>query len=52
MTGDLAGARMRFEKALSLYREAGAESAALAVLVMLADITWALGDLDAAVAAL
>jgi len=48
MTGDSAGARACFERAVTLYREAGAESAALAVLVMLADVTWALGDLDAA----
>ena len=52
MTGDLASARMYLEKALSGYRDARAESAALAILVMLADVTWALGDLDAALAAL
>jgi tetratricopeptide (TPR) repeat protein len=51
MTGDLGAARMHFEKAFRLHRDAGAESAALAVLGMLADITWALGDLDAALAA-
>lgn len=52
MSGDLASARMNLEKALSRYRDAGAESAALSILVMLADVTWALGDLDAALAAL
>ena len=51
MTGELAAARLHFEKALALYRDAGAESAALARLGGLADITWALGDLDAALAA-
>ncbi|HVS55267.1 MAG TPA: tetratricopeptide repeat protein [Casimicrobiaceae bacterium] len=44
----MASARMHFEKALSLYRGAGAESAALATLLNLADMTWALVDLDAA----
>ncbi len=52
MTGDPSAARMYWEKALPYYRDAGAESAALALLVMLADVTWALGDLDAALAAL
>ncbi|MET0918407.1 MAG: winged helix-turn-helix domain-containing protein [Burkholderiales bacterium] len=51
LTGELAAARVHFEKALALYREAGTESAALSILVMLTDITWALGDLDAALAA-
>jgi len=50
LTGDLASARTYFEKALSLYRDAGAESMAVAVLLNLADMTWALGDLDAALA--
>ena len=48
LPGDVPGARMQFEKALSLYRTAGAESAALAMLLNLADMTWALGDLDTA----
>ena len=52
LTGDLTSARMHFEKALSLYRGVGAESAALATLLNLADVTWALGDLDAALAGL
>jgi tetratricopeptide (TPR) repeat protein len=51
MSGDLAGARMHYEKALSLYRKSGAESAAGNSLARLADLTWALGDLDAAAAA-
>ncbi|HKE41697.1 MAG TPA: winged helix-turn-helix domain-containing protein [Casimicrobiaceae bacterium] len=51
LAGDPAGARKHYEKALSLYRETGAESAALAALGLLADMTWTLGDLDAALAA-
>ncbi len=50
MTGDLAGARMDYEKALSLYRHTGAELDAFGMLVNFADVTWALGDLDAAMA--
>jgi predicted ATPase/DNA-binding winged helix-turn-helix (wHTH) protein len=46
--GDPVGARKHYEKALSLYHETGAESAALAVLGLLADMTWALSDLDSA----
>jgi predicted ATPase/DNA-binding winged helix-turn-helix (wHTH) protein len=49
MTGDLAGARMDIEKALSLYADSGTESAAPTTL--LGDLTWAMGDLDAAAAA-
>jgi len=49
--GDLGGARMHFEKALSLYRQLGADAAALGMLLNLADITWTLGDLDATLAA-
>jgi predicted ATPase/DNA-binding winged helix-turn-helix (wHTH) protein len=48
LTGNLASARLHFEKALSLYRSAGPESATLAMLLNLADMTWALGDLDGA----
>jgi predicted ATPase/DNA-binding winged helix-turn-helix (wHTH) protein len=51
MTGDLVGARTDYEKALSLCLESGAEFAARATLAIVADLTWALGDLDAAVAA-
>jgi predicted ATPase/DNA-binding winged helix-turn-helix (wHTH) protein len=50
LSGDLATARQHFEEALTLYRVAGAESAALAMLLNLADMTWALVDLDAALA--
>ncbi len=50
LTGDLVSARTHFEKALTLYRAAGAEAMAIAVLLNLADMTWALGDLDAALA--
>jgi predicted ATPase/DNA-binding winged helix-turn-helix (wHTH) protein len=49
--GDLGSARMHFEKALSLYRQLGADAAALGMLLNLADVTWTLGDLDAALAA-
>ena len=51
LAGDPAGARKHLEKAVSFYRDTGSESAALAVLGSLADMTWALGDLDAALAA-
>ena len=47
LTGDLVSARANFEKALSLYRSAGAELS-LAILLNLADMTWAAGDLDGA----
>ena len=50
LTGDPAGARTHFERALSLYRLAGAEQYAFYTLGQLADMTWALGDLDAALA--
>jgi tetratricopeptide (TPR) repeat protein len=51
LVGDPTSARRHYEKALLLYRDSGAESAALAVLGILADATWALGDLDAALTA-
>jgi predicted ATPase/DNA-binding winged helix-turn-helix (wHTH) protein len=50
LTGDLAGVRMDYENALSLFRGAGAERSVLNTLGNLADTTWALGDLDAALA--
>lgn len=50
LTEDPAGARSDLEKALQLYRDAGAERYALYTLAQLADIAWALGDLDAALA--
>jgi tetratricopeptide (TPR) repeat protein len=50
LTGDPAGARQDLERALPLYRNAGAERYALYTIGQLADIAWALGDLDAALA--
>ena len=49
-TGDPGSARVHYEKALSLYDTAGVGSARLDILGNLADISWALGDLDAALA--
>jgi tetratricopeptide (TPR) repeat protein len=48
MIGDLADARMYYEKASSLYHNAGAEFDAFSMLINFADVSWALGDLDAA----
>jgi tetratricopeptide (TPR) repeat protein len=48
LTGDPAGARSNLEKALSLYRTAGAERYALFTLAQLGDVAWSMGDLDAA----
>ena len=50
LTGDPAGARSDLERALQLYRSAGAERYAFYTLGQLADVAWALGDLDAALA--
>ncbi|HWG34942.1 MAG TPA: tetratricopeptide repeat protein [Gemmatimonadaceae bacterium] len=50
-TGDPVRAREHFERALKLFRNAGAEREALRMLGNLADLTWSLGDLDASVAA-
>jgi tetratricopeptide (TPR) repeat protein len=50
LTGDRISAREHFEHALLLYRIAGAESSMLPVLLNLADMTWEMGDLDAALA--
>lgn len=50
LTGDLAGARDNFERALAQFRIIGATSDMLGVLVNLGDLSWALGDLDAALA--
>ncbi|TMH59895.1 MAG: tetratricopeptide repeat protein, partial [Betaproteobacteria bacterium] len=47
-TNDLANARTLYETALSLYREAGSEFATAASLNNLANVSWALGDLEAA----
>jgi tetratricopeptide (TPR) repeat protein len=49
-TGDPASARMHYQKALLLYPAAAEDSHALDILGGLADISWALGDLDAALA--
>jgi non-specific serine/threonine protein kinase len=46
--GDLAGARAYYERALELDRKAGDEFGALAIIGNLANVIWALGDLDAA----
>jgi len=48
LTGDPAGARADFEESLAIFRDTGAESSAVAILLNLADVTWSLGDLDAA----
>jgi tetratricopeptide (TPR) repeat protein len=50
--GDPSGARVQYEKALSLYRDGGVEFAMLTSLTNLAGVNWALGDLDSAAAAL
>ena len=49
LTGDPASARADLEKALSLYRSAGADRYALFTLAQIGDVAWASGDLDAAV---
>jgi predicted ATPase/DNA-binding winged helix-turn-helix (wHTH) protein len=51
LTGDPVAARSHYEKALSLYRTAGAERMVPVMLGFLADMMWAMGDLDAALAA-
>ena len=50
MKDDQLGARADLESALALYRDVGAERYATYTLVQLADINWALGELDLAVA--
>ena len=50
LTGELNDARLNYEKSLSLYRDGGVERSVLNLLTSLADTTWALGDLDAALA--
>src|SRR5262245_43698238 len=52
MKGDQLGARADLEAALVQYRAIGAERYATYTLVQLADVNWALGELDAAVAAM
>jgi predicted ATPase/DNA-binding winged helix-turn-helix (wHTH) protein len=48
LTGDTAGACTDFEEALAIFQETGADAAAVVILLNLADTTWSLGDLDAA----
>ena len=48
LTGDFPGAREFFSKALVLYGDIGYDANVLAMLLNLADMKWALGDLDAA----
>jgi predicted ATPase/DNA-binding winged helix-turn-helix (wHTH) protein len=52
LTGDLVSARSHYEQSLALDREMGDEFGALAAFGNLANVTWALGDLDAAAASL
>ena len=49
-TGKPAEARGPLEKALALYRGVGADDDALNALCNIADVTWALGDLEGAAA--
>ena len=49
-TGDLLGARENHERSLALDRDAGDEFAVLGTIGNLANVNWALGDLDAAAA--
>ena len=51
LTGNTTEARTQWERALLLYREVGSEGPALSMLTNLADTTWTLGDLDAALLA-
>jgi predicted ATPase/DNA-binding winged helix-turn-helix (wHTH) protein len=48
VTGDSFAARTHFEKAFTLYRDAGAEDASFAMRGTLGDLSWTLGDLDIA----
>ena len=50
LAGHLAQARTNYEKGLELYRSAGCERDAVQLCGNLADINWALGELDAAAA--
>jgi predicted ATPase/DNA-binding winged helix-turn-helix (wHTH) protein len=52
LRGDPVSARTNYQMALSLFREAGNESSVIESLSNLADISWALGDLEAAEALL
>jgi tetratricopeptide (TPR) repeat protein len=48
LSDDLANARKHYEQALMFYRDAGAERDSLDALGNLADVAWALGDLNVA----
>ena len=50
MTGDLAAARVDYERGVSLARSSGAERLMLGGLIFLADLAWETGDLDVALA--
>jgi predicted ATPase len=50
--GSAAGGRAHYERAVSIHRAIGAERASLVALSVVADATWALGDLAAAAAAM
>ena len=50
LTGDLTGARVNFERALAQFRAAEATSSVFGIVVNLGDLSWALGDLDVALA--
>jgi non-specific serine/threonine protein kinase len=50
LSGDAIGARTHYEQSLALERRVGDEFAALATLGNLANVTWALGDLEATAA--
>jgi predicted ATPase/DNA-binding winged helix-turn-helix (wHTH) protein len=49
-SGDAAGARTHYEQALCLYRRIGVQREVLRMLGNYADLNWAIGDLDAALA--
>jgi predicted ATPase/DNA-binding winged helix-turn-helix (wHTH) protein len=51
ITGDLAGARIHYERSRALFLEAGDDFTALAAFGNLANVMWSLGDLEAAKAA-
>ena len=48
LAGDLTAARLHYERSLALDRDVGDDFGAVAALGNLANVTWALGDLDGA----